>query len=43
WGIVGPRVVVHNPGGDVTVELNDDRALLTGETVWIADVETQWR
>ena len=42
WGIVGPRVVVHNPGGDVTVELKDDSALLTGETVWIADVELQW-
>jgi diaminopimelate epimerase len=40
WGIVGPVVVVHNPGGDVTVELKDDQALLTGETVWIADVET---
>ena len=39
WGIVGPVVVVHNPGGDVTVELKDDQALLTGETVWIADVE----
>ena len=39
WGWVGPVVVVHNPGGDVTVELKDDQALLTGETVWIADVE----
>jgi diaminopimelate epimerase len=39
WGMVGPSVVVHNPGGDVTVELKDDEALLTGETVWIADVE----
>ena len=39
WGLVGPSVVVHNPGGDVTVELKDDEALLTGETVWIADVE----
>jgi diaminopimelate epimerase len=43
WGIVGPRVVVHNPGGDVTVELKNDEALLTGETVWIADVEMQWQ
>jgi diaminopimelate epimerase len=39
WGLVGRRVVVHNPGGDVTVDLNDDSALLTGPTVWIADVE----
>jgi diaminopimelate epimerase len=42
WGIVGPRVVVHNPGGDVTVELKNGEALLTGETVWIADVEMAW-
>lgn len=51
WGFVGPVVVVHNPGGDVTVELKgaspctegaSDQALLTGETVWIADVEMQW-
>ena len=40
WGLVGRRVVVHNPGGDVTVDLQDDgTALLTGPTVWIADVE----
>jgi len=40
WGLVGRSVVVHNPGGDVTVDLQDDgTALLTGPTVWIADVE----
>jgi diaminopimelate epimerase len=39
WGMVGTTVVVHNPGGDVTVVLENDQALLTGETVWIADVE----
>lgn len=39
WGLVGRTVVVHNPGGDVTVDLQDDQALLTGPTVWIADVE----
>jgi diaminopimelate epimerase len=43
WGMVGQRVVVHNPGGDVTVDLKDDEALLTGETVWIADVEYEWQ
>ena len=32
-------VLVHNPGGDVTVVLQEDQALLTGETVWVADVE----
>lgn len=39
WGLVGPRVTVRNPGGDVTVELKDDRALLTGPSVFIADIE----
>ena len=40
WGLVGRTVVVHNPGGDVTVDLQPDgTALLTGPTVWIADVE----
>jgi diaminopimelate epimerase len=39
WGLVGAVVVVHNPGGDVTVELREEGALLTGPTVWIADVE----
>lgn len=42
WGMVGPTVLVHNPGGDLTVTLQDDEALLTGETVWIADVEYAW-
>lgn len=54
WGMVGPVVLVHNPGGDVTVTLISkklagstegtvDEALLTGETVWIADVEYEWQ
>jgi len=42
WGLVGPAVVVHNPGGDVTVELKDETALLTGPTVWIADLDVAW-
>lgn len=42
WGLVGPTVVVHNPGGDVTVELKKEQALLRGETKWIADVEVSW-
>ena len=51
WGLVGSTVVVHNPGGDLTVQLKNDafptiegasEALLTGPTVWIADVETEW-
>jgi diaminopimelate epimerase len=42
WGMVGPTVMVHNPGGDLTVELNHAAALLTGPTVWVADVEVAW-
>jgi len=41
WRMVGPQVVVHNPGGDVTVLLQENQALLTGETVWVADVEVE--
>jgi diaminopimelate epimerase len=44
WGLVGSTVVVRNPGGDVTVELQDGHALLTGPSVLIADVEVpEWR
>lgn len=42
WGRVGPRVVVHNPGGDVTVVLGDT-AVLIGPSVRIAAVEYPWR
>jgi diaminopimelate epimerase len=41
WGRGGPRTVVHNPGGDVTVELGDT-ATLTGPAVLIANVELPW-
>jgi diaminopimelate epimerase len=39
WGLVGERVVVNMPGGSVTVELRDGRAVLSGPTVLIADLE----
>ena len=42
WGLVGSSVVVHNPGGDVTVDLEGEEALLTGPTVFIADIEVPW-
>lgn len=42
WGVVGRSVVVRNPGGDLTVELEHDRALLTGPSVFVADVEVPW-
>lgn len=39
WGLVGTHVVVHNPGGDVTVDLKDDTVLLTGPAEFIGRVE----
>ena len=39
WGLVGGQVVVHNPGGDLHVELGDDTILLTGPAEHIATVE----
>ena len=39
WGLVGDSVQVRMPGGTVTVELVDGRAILHGPTVHIADIE----
>lgn len=41
WGLAGPRAVVHNPGGDVTVDLGET-AVLTGPAVRIGAVEVAW-
>ena len=41
WGRVGRSVVVHNPGGDVTVELGAT-AVLTGPAARVARVEVPW-
>jgi diaminopimelate epimerase len=41
WGRVGARVVVHNPGGDVTVDLGHT-AVLTGPVARVATVEFPW-
>ena len=43
WGIVGDHVVVHNPGGDLAVELHGDDARLVGPTQYIGKVELTWR
>ena len=45
WGLIGTSTTVHNPGGDVVVELKPDTVLLTGPAVFIARVEVvdQWR
>jgi len=42
WGRVGPTVVVHNPGGDVIVEVGPT-AILTGPAAYVARVEFPWR
>jgi len=38
WGLVGRHVTVHNPGGDLEVELADDTVLLTGPAEHVATV-----
>jgi diaminopimelate epimerase len=39
WGLVGSSVVVHNPGGDVTVDVKEETLVLTGPTQFVARVE----
>jgi diaminopimelate epimerase len=41
WGRTGSRAVVHNPGGDLTVELGDT-AVLVGPSALIATMEYPW-
>lgn len=38
WGVVGTRVTVKMPGGDVTVDLQPNTIVLTGPTVFIGTV-----
>lgn len=38
-GLTGPKVVVSNPGGDLTVELNGNEATLAGPVAFERDVE----
>lgn len=40
WGLVGPTVVVHMPGGDVEVRVGD-RATLIGPSVFVATVDPE--
>ncbi|GAC1544574.1 MAG: diaminopimelate epimerase [Acidimicrobiales bacterium] len=43
WGRTESKVVVHNPGGDVTVELGEgETAVLTGPAQRVATVEISW-
>jgi diaminopimelate epimerase len=36
---VGKHVTVHNPGGDLEVDLGEDTVLLTGPAEFVARVE----
>jgi len=38
-GLVGRRVTVHQPGGDVTVDLGGDTITLTGPAEYVCDVD----
>ena len=38
-GLVDERMTVHQPGGDVTVELGGDGILLTGPAEYVCDIE----
>lgn len=39
WGLVDGQAEVEMPGGSVRVELIDDRAVLIGPAVYVADIE----
>jgi diaminopimelate epimerase len=39
WGLVGPRVTVHQLGGDAVVEIDGDHITLSGPTEFIASIE----
>jgi diaminopimelate epimerase len=41
WGLVGRHVIVHNPGGDLEVDLTDDAVLLTGPAEHVATLDVQ--
>ncbi|HVC70754.1 MAG TPA: diaminopimelate epimerase [Acidimicrobiales bacterium] len=38
WGLVGSRVLVHNPGGTLEVEMRGDGVWLAGPTQKVADI-----
>jgi len=42
WGRVGAKVIVHQPGGDATVELKGETMVLTGPAEHICTVEVPW-
>lgn len=42
WGITGDHVRVAMPGGEVTVDLNGDQAVLSGPTTYVARILMPW-
>ncbi|HET9443910.1 MAG TPA: diaminopimelate epimerase [Acidimicrobiales bacterium] len=42
WGLTESRVTVHNPGGDLQVEVADGDCFLTGPAVLVARIEVPW-
>jgi diaminopimelate epimerase len=43
WGEVGDRVEVHSPGGDLSVQLDGDRARLSGPVRKVAELDVDPR
>jgi diaminopimelate epimerase len=41
WGMVGERVTVHQPGGDLHVDLGGEQIVLTGPATWVCSVEVR--
>ena len=41
WGLVGRKVVVHQPGGDVQVDLEPDTVILTGPVQRVARIQVE--
>ena len=42
WGRAGPRVTVHQPGGNVTVEIQTNTIVLSGPAEHVATIEVPW-
>jgi diaminopimelate epimerase len=42
WGLVGEQVVVHQPGGDATVDIGVETLILTGPAQHVASVDVPW-
>jgi diaminopimelate epimerase len=42
-GLVAERVTVHQPGGDVVVDLSGDTVVLTGPAEFVCEVVWPWR